>query len=41
MGVFSFRFPAIRPILKRPALKLIQNGRLEKKNLRREMLSEE
>ena len=37
----SFRFPSIRPILKPPALKLIQNGRLEKNNLRREMLSEE
>jgi uncharacterized membrane protein YcaP (DUF421 family) len=31
----------VRPILKPPALKLIQNGRLEKKNLRKEMLSEE
>jgi hypothetical protein len=37
----SFRFPSVRPILKPPALKLIQNGRLEKKNLRKEMLSEE
>lgn len=37
----SFRFPAFRPILKSPPLKLIQNGHLEKKNLRREMLSEE
>jgi uncharacterized membrane protein YcaP (DUF421 family) len=37
----SFRFPSVRPLLKPPALKLIQNGRLEKNNLRKEMLSEE
>jgi uncharacterized membrane protein YcaP (DUF421 family) len=37
----SFRFPAVRPILKPPALKLIQNGRVDKKNLRKEMLTEE
>ena len=36
----SYKFPSIRPILKPPALKLIQNGRLEKQNLRKEMLSE-
>ena len=37
----SFRFPSVRPILKPPALKLIQNGRVDKKNLRKEMLTEE
>jgi uncharacterized membrane protein YcaP (DUF421 family) len=37
----SFRFPSVRPILKLPSLKLIQNGRLEQNNLRKEMLTEE
>jgi uncharacterized membrane protein YcaP (DUF421 family) len=37
----SFRFPSVRPILKPPSLKLIQNGRLEQNNLRKEMLTEE
>lgn len=37
----SFRFPSVRPILKPSALKLIQNGRVDKKNLRKEMLTEE
>jgi uncharacterized membrane protein YcaP (DUF421 family) len=37
----SFRFPVLRPVLKAPSLKLIQDGHLEKKNLRREMLTEE
>jgi uncharacterized membrane protein YcaP (DUF421 family) len=37
----SFRFPSVRPILKPPSLKLIQNGPLEQNNLRKEMLTEE
>ena len=37
----SFRVPSIRPLLKPPSLTLIRNGRVEKNNLRKEMLSEE
>ena len=35
----AWRFPALRPILKAPSLKLIENGRILRSNLRAEMLS--
>jgi uncharacterized membrane protein YcaP (DUF421 family) len=35
------RFPALRPILHPPPLLLIDNGRLLKRNLRREMIGED
>ena len=41
LDLLSYKFPSIRPILKPPALKLIPNVRLEKQNLRKEILSEE
>jgi len=34
----SWRFPPLRPILKAPALKLVENGRAIERNLRKEML---
>ena len=34
----AWRFPALRPILKSPPLKLIENGRILRQNLRAEML---
>src|SRR4029078_3604359 len=34
----SGRFPPLRPILKAPALKLVENGRAIERNLRKEML---
>jgi uncharacterized membrane protein YcaP (DUF421 family) len=37
----SFRFPALRPVLHPKALLLIKNGKLQKQNLRKELLSEE
>ena len=37
----AWRFPSLRPILKAPALKLIENGRVLHRNLRAEMLSKE
>jgi len=35
----AWRFPALRPILKAPSLKLVENGRILRINLRAEMLS--
>ena len=35
----AWRFPALRPILKAPALKLIENGRVLEQNMRKEMLT--
>ena len=35
----AWRFPALRPILKAPSLKLVENGRILRSNLRAEMLS--
>jgi uncharacterized membrane protein YcaP (DUF421 family) len=37
----AWRFPALRPILRAPSLKLIEEGRIIRKNLRSEMLTEE
>jgi uncharacterized membrane protein YcaP (DUF421 family) len=37
----AWRYPHLRPILKVPPLKLVENGRLLHRNLRSEMLSEE
>ena len=37
----GFRVPALRPLLRPQALLLIKNGKLQNRNLRREMLSEE
>lgn len=37
----AWRFPAERPILRAPSLKLIEEGRIIRKNLRAEMLTEE
>jgi uncharacterized membrane protein YcaP (DUF421 family) len=37
----GFRFPALRAVLRPQALLLIKNGKLQKRNMRREMLSEE
>jgi uncharacterized membrane protein YcaP (DUF421 family) len=34
----AWRFPQLRPILKTPALKLVENGRILHRNLRAEML---
>ncbi len=35
----AWRFPALRSILKAPALKLIENGRILEQNMRKEMLT--
>jgi uncharacterized membrane protein YcaP (DUF421 family) len=35
----AWRFPALRPILQPPPLKLIENGRVVENNMRKEMLS--
>jgi uncharacterized membrane protein YcaP (DUF421 family) len=35
----AWRFPVLRPILKAPSLKLVENGRILRSNLRAEMLS--
>ena len=35
----AWRFPALRPFLKSPSLKLVENGRILRSNLRAEMLS--
>jgi uncharacterized membrane protein YcaP (DUF421 family) len=35
----AWRFPPLRPILKAPSLKLVENGRILRSNLRAEMLS--
>ena len=37
----AWRYPRLRPILKVPPLKLVENGKLIPKNLRSEMLSED
>ncbi len=37
----AWRYPKLRPFLKVPPLKLIENGRILDKNLRSEMLSED
>ena len=37
----GFRVPALRPLLRPQALLLIKNGKLQNRNMRREMLSEE
>jgi uncharacterized membrane protein YcaP (DUF421 family) len=37
----GFRFPALRPLLRPSALLLIKNGKLQKHNLRKEMITEE
>ena len=37
----GFRVPALRPLLRPQALLLIKNGKLQKRNIRKEMLSEE
>lgn len=37
----GFRVPALRPLLRPQALLLIKNGKLQNRNIRREMLSEE
>jgi uncharacterized membrane protein YcaP (DUF421 family) len=37
----GFRVPALRPLLRSQALLLIKNGKLQKRNIRKEMLSEE
>lgn len=37
----GFRFPALRKILRPPPLALIRDGRVQKRNLRSEMISEE
>lgn len=37
----GFRFPSLRPLLRPQALLLIKNGKLQKRNMRREMISEE
>jgi uncharacterized membrane protein YcaP (DUF421 family) len=37
----QYRFPALRPLLTIPPLTLIENGLVEKANLRREMLTED
>jgi uncharacterized membrane protein YcaP (DUF421 family) len=35
----AWRFPALRPVLKAPPLKLVEDGRVLRENLRAEMLS--
>jgi uncharacterized membrane protein YcaP (DUF421 family) len=37
----AFRFPSLRPILRPRALLLIKNGKMQVRNLRKEMISEE
>ena len=37
----GYRIPALRPVLRPSALLLIKNGKLQKHNMRKEMLSEE
>jgi uncharacterized membrane protein YcaP (DUF421 family) len=37
----GFRIPGLRPLLRPQALLLIKNGKLQKRNLRKEMISEE
>jgi uncharacterized membrane protein YcaP (DUF421 family) len=37
----AFRFPALRPLLEAPPLKLIDQGRIQYRNLRREFMSED
>jgi uncharacterized membrane protein YcaP (DUF421 family) len=37
----AWRYPRLRPILKVPPLKLVENGKIIQKNLRSEMLSED
>jgi uncharacterized membrane protein YcaP (DUF421 family) len=37
----AWRFPALRPILTAPPLKLIDNGRVDRKNMAAEMLTED
>lgn len=37
----AFRFPSLRPILRPRALILIKNGKLNQRNMRREMITEE
>ena len=37
----GWRFPALRPILQAPSLKLVENGRLIEENMRKEMLTEQ
>jgi uncharacterized membrane protein YcaP (DUF421 family) len=37
----SFRFAAVRKIIDPPPLKLVENGRMNLRNMRREMISEE
>jgi len=37
----GFRIPGLRPLLRPPALLLIKDGKLQKRNLRKEMLNEE
>jgi uncharacterized membrane protein YcaP (DUF421 family) len=37
----AWRYPTLRPILKVPPLKLVENGKLLPRNLRSEMLSED
>lgn len=39
--LLGYRIPALRPVLRPPALLLIKNGKLQKHNLRKEMISEE
>ncbi len=37
----GYRFPALRPLLRPSALILIKNGKLQRRNMRKEMISEE
>ena len=37
----AWRYPALRPILKAPALTLVENGRVLERNMRKEMLCRE
>lgn len=37
----AWRYPRLRPVLKVPPLKLVENGKIIQKNLRSEMLSED
>lgn len=37
----GFRIPALRPILRPSALLLVKNGKVQRRNLRKEMISEE
>jgi uncharacterized membrane protein YcaP (DUF421 family) len=37
----AFRFPALRPLVEAPPLKLIDHGRIQHRNLRREFMSQD